>query len=60
MCFSSMVPLLLSRVLGAQREPVVRGAAGRGPVAVLAVLLGKRGVVLGMVGGASEAVDWPL
>ena len=55
-----MVPLLLSRVLGAQREPVVRGAAGREPFAALTVYLRKRGVVLGTVSCASEAVDWPL
>ena len=47
-------------MLAARREPVARGAAGRGPFAALAVELGKRGVVLGTVGGASEAVDWPF
>ena len=53
-------PGFFCRELYARRKPVARGTAGCGLAINVLVVLGKRGVVLGTVSGASEAVDWPL
>ena len=47
-------------MLFARRGPDARGTAGCGLAINVLVVLVKRGVVLGTVGGASVAVDWPL
>ena len=46
-------------MLFARRGPDARGTAGCGLAINVLVVLGERGVVLGTVGGASEAADWP-
>ena len=43
----------------ARRKPVACATAGCGLAIDVLAGLGERGVVLGTVGGASEAADWP-
>ena len=53
-------PAFYCRAPCALGNPVARGTAGCRLAIDVLVVLGERGVVLGTVGGASEAADWPL